>query len=381
MKNLLSRKKTKNVAQDAVDALDGAAATQDTPMNGDKKGKKKSKSSISPSMKKTLLAVGAAAFLAISGVLMLVSYVKSAEESAVAVEEVPTQTVVVAKAPIPGGTTLNSLQAENWNRFAEEPVPVSLVPEGALLSIEQLASMGDLMTEVNLSVGETVLANRFVPTQQFAIRDARGEVPADHHQISFRVPHHRILNGQVRSNSQISISATFGARDGFPALSAVILTAVEVVDVKFEGALPVQAPQPETDDETVMFSEPSTDTLESALTGTYIVTVAVTAEELTKLHYTIDNGNIMVAAATENPETDLKSVSTIVDILGDAGAVIDPDTGEFEIQRFAPGLGAGDAGATVAFADGEAPVADATSDNSLADGTQSPADAFGSDEG
>jgi len=368
MKNPLSKKK-KNEEQDAVDALDGAAAAQDAPQDGDKKGKKKSKSSISPSMKKTLLAVGAAAFLAISGVLMLVSYVKSAEESATFEEKVPTQAVVVATAPIPGGTTLESLQAENWTRFAVEEVPVALAPQGAFASVEDLANMGDLMTEVNLSVGETVLASRFIPTQQFAIRDARGEVPDDHHQISFRVPHHRILNGKVRPNSQISISATFGARDGFPALSAVILTAVEVVDVKFEGAVP-QAPQPDPDsEEENTYTTTSTDTLESALTGTYIVTVAVTAEELTKLHYTIDNGNIMVAAATENPETDLKSVSTIVDILGDAGATVDPITGEFEIQRFAPGgsLNSSDAADQVAYADGE-------------DAPQSPADAFGSED-
>lgn len=358
-------------------------------------GEAPKKSALSASMKKTLIAVGAASVLAISGVLLLVSYVKGAEDSATVVDTVPTETIVVVDAPIKAGTTLDDLTGENFSRFREQETPVDLIPAGAITSIQQLAGMGDVMTDVNLSVGEPLLGVRLVPTEQFSTRSLVVDVPSDHHQASFRISPDRVLGGLIRPGDNISISSAFESSDGFPRLTAVVLTSVEVINVQIDGE--AQAP---VDDETAIEEGPaSRDALGSAPTSEFLVTVAVTADELVKLHYAVDYGNILIAAATDDPQTDLPAVQTLETILAAAGGQLDRENGTFTVDlESAPVTSSDDAPNQLAFDEedsnsdegdsaeddsaGEEPEAEEPreDDNDEGRSLRSPSEAFSSDD-
>lgn len=366
-------KKKSDVESEAASGVPGA--------DGDDAPKKKS--ALSASMKKTLIAVGAASVLAISGVLLLVSYVKGAEESANVPDTVPKETIVVVDAPIKAGTTLTDLQGENFARFREQLTPTELVPPGAITSIEQLAGMGDVMTDVNLSIGEPLLGVRFVPTEQFSTRNLVVDVPEDHHQASFRVSPERVLGGLVRPGDNVSISSAFDSSDGFPRLTAVVLTSVQVINVQVEG----EAQAPVEDEIAIEEGPASRDALGSAPTSEFLVTVAVTADELAKLHYAIDYGRILIAAATKDPAGDAPAVQTLETLIADAGGLLDRELGTFTVEDRVPSSGPEDAPDQLAFDDeGDEGSAEASVDSSAEDSSdgrslRSPSEVFSNGEG
>lgn len=326
---------------------DATEATGAPEASGDDVPKK---SALSASMKKTLIAVGAASVLAISGVLLLVSYVKGAEESATVIDTVPTETIVVVEAPIKAGTTLDDLSGENFVRFKEQETPIDLIPPGAIGSIQELSGMGDVMTDVNLSVGEPLLGVRLVPTEQFSTRSLVVDVPADHHQASFRISPERVLGGLIRPGDNISMSAAFESSEGFPRLTAVVLPSIEVINVQIEG----EAQAPIADEEAIEEGPASRDALGSAPTSEFLVTVAVTADELVKLHYAVDYGSILVAAATDEPPQNVAAVQTLETILEAAGAQLDREDGTLSIDASNVALSsAGDAPSQLAFDEDE----------------------------
>jgi len=284
----------------------------------------KEKSAVSNSTKKTLLAVGAAAILAVSGVLMLVSYVRNTQETASVEDAIPEAQVLMAAGPIPAGTTLEELRSENFSRFRVERVPVTLVSEGTIATVEDLDALGDVMSDTTIAEGEIVRGDRFVSTTSFSTRAAPVDVPPGHHQASFRLSPERLLGGLIRPGDDVSVSASFGAAEGFPNMAVVVLRSIEVMNVQVEGASVGNE------------AAGGRDSVGVAPTTAYLVTVAVTADELAKLNYTMDFGNLMVAAASDSPEGDVLAVENLTSIVEDAGARIDSVSGQLTIDDAPP---------------------------------------------
>lgn len=236
--------------------------------------------------KRTLLAAGAAASLAVFGVILLASYLKAGEEERASSDPVASRQVLVVREPIPSGTTLDELVTTRATSFSSDFVPLEHIAQGSVATVEELEMLGDVMVEVDLQPGEQVLAARFVPTESFFNRVASVEIPEGHHQVSFALDPTRSLGGLIRPGDDISIVASFTARAGFDDLTSVILPSVEVTNVQSSEVLQ----EPSTDDANAVALTP---------TGNYLITVAVEPDELTRLSFAIDYGRIMVAAAID----------------------------------------------------------------------------------
>lgn len=348
------------------DPATSSAAGKEKTSSGAKKGSVDAeKSGVSNATKKTLLAVGAAAILAVSGVLMLVSYVRNTQETASVEDVVPEQQVLMAAGTIPAGTTLDALRSENFSRFRVERVPITLISEGTLETVEDLDNLGDVMADIDIAEGEMVRGDRFVSTTSFSTRAAAVDVPVGHHQASFRLNPERLLGGLIRPGDDVSVSASFTAAEGFPNMAVVVLRSIEVMNVQVEG-LP-------SENEVAG----GRDSVGVAPTAEYLVTVAVTADELAKLNYAMDFGRLMVASASDTPDNDMLAVENLTSIVSDAGARIDSVSGQLTID---------DAPPAVAFTqndgltDEERDAADEANRRNNIDANQPSADDFGTDE-
>lgn len=257
----------------------------------------------SPLMQRNVLAAAATALFAIVGVLLLVSYIQGEERDAAAARAVGP--VIIASAPIESGTTLAALLAEDPSRISTQELPVDAIAAGAFTSMDQLSTyedlqaIGELMLNANLSTGEQLLSARVAPTESFSRRVAPVSIPADHHQLTMTLPPNRALGGLVRAGDKVSVVASFAAASGFETTTAMILSSVEVVNVQVENAA---GPQVVT----------STDEPLIAPSGAYLITVAVTPDELTKLAYTMEYGRITLAAAADRV-TDGETYAQVLD--------------------------------------------------------------------
>jgi len=222
--------------------------------------------------KRTLLAAGAAASLAVFGVILLTSYLKAGEEERALSDPVASRQVLVVREPIASGTTLDELVAANGTSLSSDFVPIEHIAQGSVATVE------------------------FVPTESFFNRVASVEIPDGHHQVSFSLDPTRSLGGLIRPGDDISVVASFTARAGFDDLTSVILPSVEVTNVQSSEVLQQSA----TDDPNSVAVTPS---------GNYLITVAVEPDELTRLSFAIDYGRIMVAAAVD-PDVVLANAGT-----------------------------------------------------------------------
>lgn len=249
----------------------------------------------SPLLQRNVMTAAATALFAVVGVLLLVSYIQGEEQDAAAARAA--QPVVVATAPIASGTTLGALLAEDPSRISVQEVPVDAIAAGAFTSMDQLGTyeelqaVGELMINADLSTGEQVLSVRVSPIESFSRRVSPVSVPSDHHQLTLSLPPNRALGGLVRPGDRVSVVASFTGSQGLDTTTAMILSSIEVVNVQVEDALVGE----------VATTDPDQPLL--APTGAYLITVAVTPDELTKLIYATEYGRIVLAAASDTRAT------------------------------------------------------------------------------
>ena len=119
-------------------------------------------------MRRAIGILGAVAVAAL-GILLLVGYVRGAEDRALAGEELAD--VLVVDLPIAQGTP-----ASNLTPFVRlEQVPMKVRAEGG---IADLATLVDLVAATDLFPGEQLVASRFVTAESLE-KDTRIEIPAD----------------------------------------------------------------------------------------------------------------------------------------------------------------------------------------------------------
>lgn len=262
---------------------------------GSKKDPSKPPGKKSPLLQRNVMAAAATALFAVVGVLLLVSYIQSEEQDAAAARAL--QPVMVATAPIQSGTTLNVLLTEEPSRISVQEVPVDAIAAGAFISLEQLSTyeelqaVGELMINAELSTGEQLLSGRVSPIESYSRRVSPVSVPADHHQLTLSLPPNRALGGLVRSGDRVSVVASFNGGAGIDTTTAMILSSIEVVNVQVEDMIRGEEVAVDPDQPLL------------APTGLYLITVAVTPEELTKLIYATEYGRIVLAAAADTRST------------------------------------------------------------------------------
>lgn len=290
----------------------------DPSTQGDKKDKK-SKSIAN----KPLLLAALAGLIAIAGALLLVWRFQIDKQDVVseivASNEATVQVVTVSE-PIRAGTSVDQILDNPTSFVAIKTYPESSVPPNVFFSIEELEAYRGLTSTVDLVPGEQLLKDRFddpsnFSQEAFIARSSVVKPPPGHHTMVLSLLAERALGGNVRAGDKVAIigSFTYQTEEQLTDVSLIVLPEVEVVQVQ---ATEAGAGQLGT----------QVDDVGVASVATYVLTVAVTPEELGDLTYALEYGQIRLAGALEgsSPDDD-RPFSTIETILGGA---IDPKTNE-----------------------------------------------------
>lgn len=225
-------------------------------------------------MKSRMLAGTAAVALALVGALLIIFYAQSADQRALASNN-PKKVLVVQKA-IPAGTPVNDMAAS----LVFEDLPAAGVAATTLSSLDGKAGT---VAAVDLVPGEQLLAERLV-----APRDAKtsgaAKVPAGLQEVTFELEPKMVVGGRLEAGDHVAIGFSFPAgadksKPGEPttqlSLRKVLVTAVQ------RAAQPTAKPTDGTN--------PQDTTLPQ---GSFMVTVAVSDVDASKIIYTNLNGSL-----------------------------------------------------------------------------------------
>lgn len=259
------------------------------------------------------------------GTLLLVGYVRGAEDRALAGEELAT--VLVVDRAVVKGTPASTL-----DRFVrEERVPVKVLADGG---VADLALLGDLVASTDLLPGEQVVVSRFVAAEQLD-ENARIEAPAHLLEVTVSISPERALGGQLVPGDLVAVIASFDPfelntfepadlapgevldpRELFigssgedessllktPTSTHLILHKVLVTSVQVE-----QLPRAATED--LPENAPAL-----APTGNLLITLAAAAADVERIVFTAEHGFLWLAAEGENapePVTPIQTRSSV----------------------------------------------------------------------
>jgi pilus assembly protein CpaB len=239
-------------------------------------------------MKRSIIGVVSAVTLAAIGTLVLVGFVRGAEDRALAGQE--TTEVLVVRENVAKGTSAEDLTAS----VSTERVPAKVRAEGSIASLDDLAGQ---VVVVDLVAGEQLLATRFATPA--AIEEAREvEVPEGLQEITIALEPQRAVGGRIAPGDTVGFFASF-APEVRPYNSKLILHKLLVTNVQVEQ-LPVQ--QGEGEDET-----PGP---ELAPTGNLLVTLAVDVDQAEQAVFSAEHGTIWLSV---EPETATEGGSQLRD--------------------------------------------------------------------
>lgn len=241
-------------------------------------------------MKKKRVSLIAAILLVALGTVALVKYVSTAEDRALAGEELVD--VLVLDANVPAGTAATELQ----QFLRVEAVPVKVQASGALAS---LSEADELVTAVDLVEGEQLTASRLVEATEYNALQARvgrggGSVAVPEGLLEITIPLDpiRTVGGTVRPGDLVGLIASFngfqaeGAPEGQGTdgnVSGFLLHKILVTNV--QGTPVVETPN----------QAASTENRTPTPTGQMLVTLAVDAASAERIVFASSYGDIWLA--------------------------------------------------------------------------------------
>lgn len=255
-------------------------------------------------MWKRIVGVVVAVLLAVVGTGVLVTYVRTAEQRALADEEL-VDVLVVTQATA-RGTSASALA----DRVRLEQVPVKVRSEGAVDDLDDIDA--GLVTAVGLVPGEQVLRQRFTVADQLA----RVEVPPGLLQVTVALDPQRSLGGNVRAGQTVAVLASFTgngngdepAAEGDPAPQAdrdtthLILHKVLVTHVQMTARATTSTPGATNGGDGKQAGEENSPG--TAPAGEVLVTLAVDAPSVERVVFAAEHGSLWLSAEPEEaPET------------------------------------------------------------------------------
>jgi pilus assembly protein CpaB len=222
------------------------------------------------------------------GTILLVLYVDSAKDDAVA--SVRLVKVLVVDDPIPKGTAAT---AEN---VRVQEIPATAKAENALLD---LTGIRGLVATTTLLPGEQLVRERFATPQVVS----RGDVPPGLLEVTLPVGRERAVGGRLRPGGRVAVLVTFGpgtTPDGrqTPQETAVLMHKVLVTAVQTEAPVVEEKTQE---------GQPAAAT--QAPQGSFLVTFAVSAADAERLVFAQEAGSLWLAVEPDDaPDTGSKHV-------------------------------------------------------------------------
>jgi pilus assembly protein CpaB len=238
-------------------------------------------------VKRRMIGIVGAVVLALLGTVVLVSYVKGAEDRALAGEK--TVKVLVAAEPIDAGTPADELEG----KVEFERIPQKVRAEGAITSLRQL---GDRVAETDLLPNEQVVKGRFVEgTGSGAPGAQEGENLL---QATVALEPERALGGVIKPGDLVGVVSSydpFDSPDGTksPNQTHVLLHKVRVTNVQVEtspGSSSGEAAEPEGDQ------------AGEAPSGRFLISLAASAPDVERIVFTAEFGHIWLVAEPRDAE-------------------------------------------------------------------------------
>ncbi len=246
-------------------------------------------------MKKRVIGMVVSVALAAAGTFAILTYVKGADERALAGEE--TVEVLVVETPVARGTPVEEVA----KAVTTEWVPVKVRADG---SVTTLSGLSGTVAAVDLVPGEQVVAARFVDPGDF-VTERVVEVPDGLLEVTVALDPERAVGGQPLPGDLVAVVASFNdvategeeqpTPPGAPAAEeeeAVTTTAATHIILHKVLVANIQTNEP------AQRAEPADITTAShaaAPTGSLLVTFALSAPDVERLVYAAEHGRIWLA--------------------------------------------------------------------------------------
>lgn len=231
-------------------------------------------------MKRRIIAASVAILVAlISGVLLL-GYVTSADQRAMA--GMRTQKVLVVVAPVPKGTAGDQL----GDSVALRELPAKTIVPGALSSTSGLKGK---VSTTELQIGEQLLASRFAPPA--VEHSGTTPVPKGFSEVSILLDPERAVGSNLTPGDRVGVFVSLDGADK----GATHLTLDQVLVTRVQGVTAEQAAQ-STDSSSAQGgngSQPVPD-------GSLMVTLAVSANDAEQVVFASEYGHIWLSLENKN---------------------------------------------------------------------------------
>lgn len=242
-------------------------------------------------MRRRLLGLVASLVLATFGTVVLVSYVQSAHDQAVAGE--PTEPVLVVTTRIPKGTKAADLKG----MVAVKDVPASTKVKGA---VSRPSALTGKVAATDLMPGEQVLAERFDTPQVLG----RAGVPKGLLEVTVQLAPERVLGGDIKPGATVAVLASFkpfdmespdpNAPKKTPNSTHIILHKVLVTNVQLTNMTTNRKTSEKKDGEEAK-DEDDTEP-DPAPTGQMLITLATDAPSVERIVFTAEHGTVWLSA-------------------------------------------------------------------------------------
>ncbi len=239
-------------------------------------------------MRRRVTGIVASLLLASLGTMLLVAYVQSARNEAVAGERMVD--VLVVTEAIEKGTKAADIE----DSVTVRQVPAKVRADGAVEDVDNLDD--DLVSSVELVPGEQVVSTRFVTRQQAS----RGDVPEGLQEVTVPLEPARALGGRLAAGDTVGVFLSFDpfevSRDGdkTPNTTHLELHKVLVTGVQLESTQALGGEDEAGDGED---GRPT-----SAPTGTFLITLAVDASAAEKVVFAAEHGFVWLSAEPEDAD-------------------------------------------------------------------------------
>jgi pilus assembly protein CpaB len=255
--------------------------------------------------------------LATLGTFVVLSYVRGAEQRAIAGEE--TVDVLVVAEPIQRGAQAAALEAS----IETVQVPAKIQVDGSVTSLEQLEG---LVAAVDLVPGEQLLSTRFVGPEALQIQ-SRFEPPEGLLEVTLSLSPDRAVGGQPIPGETVAVVASF---DPFTLDATELEVADESLDIEqpvgenntvktpnttgiiLHKALVTNVQVGELVDNTS--DEPDLIAPDLAPTGNLLVTLALDAPSVERALFAAEHGTVWLVLEPETAPEDGTQIQTIVSV-------------------------------------------------------------------
>jgi pilus assembly protein CpaB len=234
-------------------------------------------------VRRRILAAIAAILLLVVGSLVLLGYVRGADERALA--GVQTVEVLVVDEVIPAGTAGDQLTG----LVRTELVPAKVALDGRVTDLTDLSGQ---VASVDLLVGEQLLASRFARPDDL---QAAGTVavPAGLQEVSVLLEPQRVVGGRLAAGDTVGVYLSQVLPDGTGQTSAVLH---QVLVTQVQGAPTAPDPDAEADPETASAAS-------GAPVASLMVALAVTGKDAETVIFGAEHGTLWLSLETEGDST------------------------------------------------------------------------------